>query len=277
VSTSTGGTTGRDGVRWYELNGIRSTDNGGTPVIVQSGTLFDGASDGTTARYFWVPSVMVSGQGHAAFGFGSAGTNFRSNAATAGRWSGDTLATLQAFSNYTSSSTAFNPSWDVGGSGGRRWGDYSYTSLDPIDDMTMWTINEFCDTTDSYAVRITKLIAPPPATPASASPSSVATGQSSVNVTITGTATSGRGFFDPGSNLASPARPFSHIAASVTGGVVVNSVTYTSPTAVTLSLNTTSASAGAVNVTITNPDGQTATGNGILTITGGGNPTITCP
>src|SRR5439155_18581365 len=34
-------TGGRDGVRWYELNGVRSSDNGGVPVIVQSGTIFD--------------------------------------------------------------------------------------------------------------------------------------------------------------------------------------------------------------------------------------------
>src|SRR4029079_993679 len=73
---------------------------------------------------------------------------------------------------------------------------------------------------------------------------------------------------DPGSNLAPPALPFTHISASVSGGVTVNSVTYTDPTHVTLDLNTTAAAAGTKDVTLTNPDGQFATGVGILTVTG---------
>lgn len=276
VSTPYTTTSGRVGVRWYELNGIRSTDNGGTPTVVQSGTLFDAVSDVNAARFFWIPSVMVSGQGHAAFGFGQAGTNFRADAATAGRWSSDSASTVQPLSTYTSSTTAYNPPSNPGGSGGRRWGDYSYVSLDPLDDMTMWTIQEFCDATNSYGVRVVKLIAPPPATPASASPSSIGAGLASVNVTITGTVVSGSGFFDPGPNIGSPALAYSHINATVTGGVIVNSVTYVSPTTVTLNLKTTGAAGGPVNVTITNPDGQSRTGTGILTI-GGGQPTITCP
>jgi hypothetical protein len=74
----------------------------------------------------------------------------------------------------------------------------------------------------------------------------------------------GTGFFDPGPDLAPPALPFHHISATVTGGVVVNGVTYLTPTTVKLDLNTVSATPGAVNVTITNPDGQSATGVGIL-------------
>src|SRR5213593_584833 len=65
-----------------------------------------------------------------------------------------------------------------------------------------------------------------------------------------------------------------HIGASVTGGVTVNSAAIVIPgspsttpvTQVTLSLNTTAATTGAKNVTITNPDAQAATGTGILTV-----------
>src|SRR5207344_1230126 len=93
---------------------------------------------------FWIPSVTVSGQGHAALGFSAAGANARINAATVGRLSGDTLGTTQGTPVlYTASSTAYNPPSDPGGGGGRRWGDYSFTSLDPNDDMTLWTIQEF--------------------------------------------------------------------------------------------------------------------------------------
>ncbi|MCU1268138.1 MAG: hypothetical protein JWM21_4456 [Acidobacteria bacterium] len=257
----------RNGVRWYELNGVRSSDNGGVPVVVQSGTIFDSAPTVASARQYWMPTVMVSGQGHAALGFSTAGTPNRIDAATSGRLAGDTAGTTQAVTLYTVSGTAYNPAADPGGANGRRWGDYSFTSLDPIDDMTMWTVQQYCSAADTYGLQVAKLMAPPPATPATSSPSSVSVNQPSVNVTITGTSASGSGFYDPGANLATPALPFSHISASVTG-VTVNSVSYTDPTHVTLNLSTVGASPGPKNVTITNPDGQSMTGTGILNVSG---------
>jgi len=256
------GTRTRNGSRWYEMSGIASP---GTPAFEQVGTVYTASGSNTTDQVsYWIPSIMVSGQGHAAMGFSSAGTNARANAASTGRLASDTPGTMQAPADYTASSTAYNPNDNNAAIGVRRWGDYSYTSLDPNDDMTMWTIQEFCDTTDSYGVRVVKLIAPPPATPVSASPPSVANNQSGVAMTITGTSTSGSGFFDPGSGFAN------RIAASVTGGVTVNSVTYTSPTSITLNLNTTGVAPGSYNLTVTNPDGQSATTNGIIMVTSGG-------
>src|SRR5205085_10180991 len=102
-----------------------------------------------------------------AIGYSTAGTTFRADAATNGRLRTDTLGTTGAVNTYTSTSGAYNPPSDPGPL--RRWGDYSFTSLDPKDDMTMWTIQEFCDATNSYGVRVVKLQAPPPASPNSAS------------------------------------------------------------------------------------------------------------
>jgi hypothetical protein len=266
-----GGTTGssgtkRDASRWYELN---VPIGSGTPTVVQSGTIFDNAATVATAHQYWIPSVMVSGQGHAALGFSAAGKPFRINAATVGRLSGDTLGTTETIAFYTVSSTAYNP-------GTNRWGDYSFTSLDPLDDMTMWTIQEFCDSTDSYGVRVVKLIAPLPATPSSTDhPGGVSAGLSSVSVVVTGTSVSGSGFYDPGTNLAAPALPFNHITATVSGGVTVNGVTYNNPTSVTLDLNTTGASTGLKNITVCNPDAQCKTGVNLINITSGGGATAT--
>jgi hypothetical protein len=188
-----------------------------------------------------------------------------------GRLVGGALGTVGTTQLYTNSTSTYGPQ----ASTIQRWGDYSFTSLDPLDDMTMWTVQEFSNATNSWAVRVVKLIAPPPATPALASPASVASGQPSVNVTISGTQASGSGFYDPGSNLGGSAVPFSHIGASVTGGVTVNNVTFTSPTQITLNVSTVGATAGAQSITVANPDGQTRTGNGILTVTGSaGAPTI---
>jgi hypothetical protein len=248
----------RTAVRWYQFGGIPS---GQTPSIVQSGTIFDGAA--SNPRFFFIPTVLVSGQGHAAFGFSTSGASEHPNAATVGRLVGDTLGTVGTTQLYTTSTSTYGPQIS---STVQRWGDYSYTSLDPLDDMTMWTVQEFANATNSWAVRVVKLIAPPPATPAVANPASIAAGQPSVNVTVTGTQAAGSGFYDPGSNLGGGAVPFNHIGASVTGGVTVNSVTFTSPTQITLNVSTVGATSGPQSVTVTNPDGQTRTGNGILTV-----------
>lgn len=243
VASSSGG---RNGTRWYEL---RDFATGGTPALVQSGTVFDNAATNPTS--YWIPSIMVSGQGHAALGFSNAGANSRINAATVGRLSGDALGTMQTPLLLTSSSTAYNPPADPGGP--RRWGDYSYTSLDPNDDMTMWTVQQFCDATNSYGVRVAELKAPPPVTPASANPPEVAP-LAAVDVTISGTSVAGSGFFDPGAGFSK------RLSASFSGGtgtIVVNSFTVNSPTSVTLNLNTGGASGNFI-VTITNPDGQAA-------------------
>src|SRR5438552_1083264 len=130
--------------------------------------------------------------------FSTAGNSFRINAATTGRLSGDALGTVNAPALFTNSSSSYNVS---DSSSPHRWGDYSFTSVDPDDDMTMWTIQEFCDGTNSYGLEVAKLLAPPPANPLSAS-SSVAAGQSSATVTINGSSASGSGFFDPGPGFA---------------------------------------------------------------------------
>lgn len=255
------GATRRDAARWYELQNLSSI-----PSIVQSGTLFDSAV--SNPRFHWIPTIMVSGQGHAVMGYSEAGNSEHANAGFAGRLVGDALGTLQAEVPYTSSPFAYNPPSDSGGSSGRRWGDYSYTSIDPNDDMTMWTIQEYTDSANVYGVRVAKLLAPPPAAPASVSPGSIAAGQASVGITLTGTPVGGSGFFDPG-----PGFP-NRLQASVSGGVTVNSVTYNNPTSITLGVSTAGAAAGAKDITVTNPDGQTSTGIGILTVTNGA-PVIT--
>src|SRR6185503_5589497 len=156
------------------------------PSTAQTGTLFQqSSSNSTDQRHYWMGTIMVSGQGHAAMGFSVAGANEYVNAGTAGRLAGDLLGTMGAPILYTSSTTAYNPPGDPGGTEGRRWGDYSYTSLDPNDDMTMWTIQEFCNANNSYGVQVVRLLAPPPAVPSSCLPASVTAG-ATTNVVLIG-------------------------------------------------------------------------------------------
>ncbi|MCC7159471.1 MAG: T9SS type A sorting domain-containing protein [Ignavibacteria bacterium] len=241
--------SGRSGSRWYEIQNLI-----GTPSLVQSGTIYDNAVSNPLS--YWIPSVMVSGQGHAAFIFSSSGISNYVNQSTCGRLSANTNGTTQSVTNVTASSTAYN----LQAVDGQRWGDYSYVSLDPNDDMTMWGVMGFCDATNSYGVRVAKLLAPPPPPLISASPNILNPGQSNISVVITGSSANGEGFFDPGSGFTN------RISASISGGITVNSITYNSATQVTINVSTGSAAAGAKTITITNPDGQSVNSSVIFDI-----------
>ena len=258
-SSGVGGSTGtynRDACRWYEIGSLSTT-----PALSQSGTLYD--STGTNPRWFWMPSVAMSGQGHMALGCSMAGTLYRAEIGAAGRLSSDAAGTTQAYTLAQSSTTAY----DVTVTNPQRWGDYSQVVVDPNDDQTMWTFQEYCNAANSWAVRAIQLKAPLPATPASCSPAAVCAGATNVSVTLTGTSTSGTAFFDPGPDTGGPGFA-NHISSSVSGsGVTVNSTTFTDSTHVTLNITIAAgAAAGARDITVTNPDGQTKTGTGILTI-----------
>ncbi len=248
---SSGG--GRDGTRWYQIGNMT-----GTPSLVQSGTLFDPA--GTNIKNYWIGSVVMSEQGHMALGCTYAGTADRAGVAVAGRLRTDSLGSTQAPTLAVTSSTNYN----TGLQGTRyRWGDYSYTSVDPNDGMTLWTIQEYCNATNSWGDQVIKLLAPAPATPVSCSPSTIAQG-ATANITVTGNSVSGTEFFDGGSGFPS------RIAAAFSGsGLTVNSISFDSPTQLTLNVTAGGAApTGARDLTVTNPDGQTASSaGGILTVT----------
>src|SRR5207237_3035662 len=72
------GTVTRNGVRWYQIGSL-----GTTPALVQSGIVFTSSgTNNTSSRYYWIPSIMASGQGHVAIGFSTAGSLERANAGT---------------------------------------------------------------------------------------------------------------------------------------------------------------------------------------------------
>jgi hypothetical protein len=263
-----GGLADRDAAFWWEITGIPT---GSTPSVSQAGIVCDPSA--TNPSFYSYPTIAPSGQGHAALGFTIAGSLNLLSAGTAGRLAGDTPGALQAINVFGPGVAAYNPPWDPSLNGYRRWGDFSFTSLDPCDDQSLWTIQEYVPAANQYGTLFAQLKAPPPATPVSASPPSVAVGQSAASVVITGTSSGGSGFYDTPASLSG--EPCRRRIVSTVSGVIVNSVTWNSPTEVTLSLDTTSATIGTKDVTLTNPDGQLATGSGILTITSGCTPPAT--
>ena len=249
-ATGTSSATGDRGAsRWYEIKDVSTA----TPSVTQSGTFFDAAA--TNPKSHYLPSLMVSGQGHVVVGINTSGKADYINSAVAQRFAGDPPNSMQALTPYTAATAACN--------GDLRWGDYTDSTLDPEDDMTIWVIQKYCGGTDSPDMRVAQVLAPPPPPNLSAAPNSIAPGQASVNIVITGsgvTAIGGQGFYDPGAGFSK------RLAAVIPNGVTVNSVTYTNPTSITLNVSTVGTSLGNKNVTVTNPDGQTVTGTSLINV-----------
>lgn len=245
---------GRNGSRWYEIGNLT-----GAPTLLQSGTLFDPAA--TNPKGYWFPSVAATGQGHMALGSSMASANDFASVTTSGRLRTDALGTQQA----ATVARAGAASYVLLDPNRNRWGDYSQTAVDPDDDQTIWTFQEFCDTQNNWATHATQLKAPPPATPSSVAPSSVCQGRSSVNVTVTGTSSAGSEFFDPGADPGGPGY-VRRLTATPTSGVTVNTITFVDPTHFDLDLSTLSATPGPVNIQVRNPDRQVVTGVGLLTV-----------
>lgn len=277
------GNNRRLGAKWYEIGNLSTT-----PTITQFGTLCTTATGSTTSnteRGFFYPTVVQTGQGHMALGASYASATEFVGIAAAGRLRTDPVAgtrapetiVLAGSASYTNSDGSRN-----------RWGDYSHTDIDPTDDQTVWTFQEYADTPqNNWSVRAVQLKAPPPPTAATAG-SPVCNGVAAAPVNITGidscvapTCTNGLctgggpcpEFFDPGPDTGGPGYA-KHLTASVTGGVTVNSANIVIPAnpatqrvlSVALSLNTTASTPGPKTLTIINPDGQGKAYNSIINV-----------
>ncbi|MEO6612125.1 MAG: T9SS type A sorting domain-containing protein [Chitinophagaceae bacterium] len=241
------GTGNRNGSRWYQIDNLAST-----PTLTQSGTLFDNAA--SNPRGFWIPSIATSGQGHSILGFSTAASDQFADCGIAGRYRTDVTGTLQAFTLATTSTTHYDQSGSP-----ERWGDYSQVVIDPADDMTMWTFQEYCNGTNNWGVRAIQLKAPPPASPTSpgtiACGNDIGGGNHTTAVTLNGTSSSNSEFFDPGTGYPN------RLAVTTTGtGVSISSLVFVSTTQLSFNVTWPTTLAGtSQTLTITNPDCQSVT------------------
>ena len=248
VNTSGVGTAGggRNGARWYEITNLAST-----PTLNQSGTIFDATV--TSPRGFIDPTIAMNGQGHALLGGTTASSKCRTQAMIASRYFSDPLGTLQPFDTLTKVTQAYNPTTAL-----QRWGDYSQTIVDPTDNMTMWTFQEYCNATNSWGVRAIQVKAPPPAQSVTVSGTPACFSGPAVSITLTGLATNNAGFFDPGPG-------YNPLTVTCSGSIAVSNIVFVSPTQITCTINSAVVAAGIYTFTITNPDGQTVTANFTIT------------
>lgn len=260
----------RTGCEWFQL-GVSGTTLG----VTQTGRVFD---SGNNPLFYYFPSIVVNGQGHAVMGFSGSNASQFISAYFTGRFSGDPAGTMGPVGLLKAGLASYEL---LVGNNTNPWGRISAALLDPNDDMTMWTLQAYAEThinqsasnsNSNWGTWVSQLRSGPPATPANGA--SVAQGQASAAAQINGTSNAGSGFYDPVPNPPSPHTPFNHLSAVVNGAnaPTVNGVTFTDATHITLNLNTTNAALGDYTVTITNPDGQSVTSgagaaNGGVTIT----------
>ena len=238
----------RTGCGWMELS-----LSGTSASLRQEGFVYDTAQSGPT--YYYYPAVMVSGQGHVALGFSGSSSSQYISAYTCGRLAGDTLGTMGAVAQLQAGLASYTLKY----SGAlNRWGDYSYTSLDPNDDMTFWTIQEYAGTpANNWSTWIARLRAPAPTLNAT-----TASGARGAHVALNLT---GTGFYDGGTGYSG------RLGIKLSGSGIWNyAATFTDSGDASVAFDiSVTAAAGARDIILANPDGQTATLAGAFTVTSG--------
>ena len=240
----------RSGSRWYEINNLVKS-----PSLKQLGTVVDGNEpSGRRAQQYFSPTIAVSGQGHAVLGGTVDAYNQYLNVFVAGRYNDDAPGYTHTPQKATNTTAIYAPYIDFGGNSFfyiNRWGDFSQTVVDPADDQTIWTFQEYADVDDSYGVRAVQVKAPAPATPL---PLGTLTNKRDTAILISGISIENSGFFDPGKDKSGPG--YKRLSVKSTGNVIVSNVTFISPTAISVKLNTKNQPEGQYFLSITNPDRQ---------------------
>ena len=126
--------------RWYELD-----PTGG---YKQYGTV----SDGTW--YYFFPSLMVNQYGSVVMAFTGSHSGAYAGCFYTGRLDSDPSGDMATPVQYKAGEGYQS---HIDGYGRNRWGDYSYTTLDPTDNITFWTIQEYGDTSNNWGTYLAVL------------------------------------------------------------------------------------------------------------------------
>ena len=127
---------GPTAVRWHQFN-VTGGNFPATPVQQQSW------NNGNDGLWRWMPSVAVDQNGNTAIGYSASSAAQNPSIRYAGRLAADPLnnlgqgeAIMTAGGGHQTHSSG-------------RWGDYSMTTIDPVDNLTFWHTNEYYPVTSS--------------------------------------------------------------------------------------------------------------------------------
>ena len=128
-------------VQWFKFR----LDPSGTLSYYKHDRIYDSAV--TNMLYYYFPSIAVNCASDILLGFSGSGSTNYINAYFAWR---------PAFGLASPPPVQFYPGGGFFASD--RWGDYSFTTVDPTDSLTFWTVQEHATTSpDAWGTRIGKV------------------------------------------------------------------------------------------------------------------------
>jgi hypothetical protein len=119
------------GIRWWE---IRDPDN--SPTLHQEGTYAPGVGDGI---HRWMASIAMDQEGNMGLAYSASSSTINPAIRFTGRLASDPLGLMDRTEGSIYEGTGSQTS-------SQRWGDYTSTNIDPVDDCTFWHVNEYYDT-----------------------------------------------------------------------------------------------------------------------------------
>ena len=126
------GTPTRTAVQWWQFNPT-------TAAVTQAGRV----DDPTGANFYSFPSIAVNAANQALIGYSAFSATTFPSAAYSYRGVTDATTTTRDPLRYKNGLACYRKTF---GGGTNRWGDYSNTVVDPVDDTTFWTLQEYAET-----------------------------------------------------------------------------------------------------------------------------------
>jgi hypothetical protein len=126
------GTVNRVAGQWWQINPA-------TAAVVQFGRI-----DDPTTKYFYAyPSIAVNKNNDALIGYSRFSSSEYASACYSYRASTDAVNTLRSEVVLKAGEGIYYKTF---GGGSNRWGDFSATAVDPLNDLNFWTIQEYAAT-----------------------------------------------------------------------------------------------------------------------------------
>ncbi|MGA9725041.1 MAG: hypothetical protein WBQ86_21475, partial [Candidatus Binatus sp.] len=133
------GSPTRSSAQWWQIN----TASGGLGVVQQLGE-----RDDPTGQFDYAyPTLDVNANDDMMIGYSRFGASQYASANYSFRLHGDPLNSLEADTVFKAGEAPYFKDF---GTGDNRWGDYSNVAVDPINDVDLWTIQEYAGTNNTW-------------------------------------------------------------------------------------------------------------------------------
>ena len=135
------GTPTRTAAQWWQI----STAAGSVGKVQQFGRI----DDPSGANFYAYPTLAVNSVNDVMVGYTHFGPGLYPSAGYSTRLASDTPSTMEAGITLKAGEAPYFKDF---GTGDNRWGDFSSTVVDPVDDTSMWTIQEYAGNSNMWGL-----------------------------------------------------------------------------------------------------------------------------